>query len=87
MEKIDYNDITQLNIELFREKLYFRLSLKSETEGCIEPQGNCACDGKLEEASEKIRDYFMTRGYWTVYSEDLMYFQLEKMESEFEDQQ
>ena len=26
MEKIDYNDITQLNIELFREKLYFRLS-------------------------------------------------------------
>lgn len=31
MEKIDYNDIAQLNIELFRSKLYFRLSLKFET--------------------------------------------------------
>lgn len=84
MEKIDFNDITQLNVELFRSKLYFRLSLKDETQGCIEPQGNCACDGKTEEACEKIRDYFMEKGYWTEFSDDLLYFHLEKMENEFE---
>ena len=84
MEKIDYNDITQLNIELFRSKLYFRLRLKDETTGCIEPQGNCACEGQTEAAGEKIRDYFMEKGFWTVFSDNLCYFQLEKMEGEFE---
>ncbi len=82
MEKIDYNEITTLNMELFRSKLYFRLSLKDETTGCIEPQGVCACDGKLEETCEKIRDHFMALGYWTVFSEDLLCFSLEQMEEQ-----
>ena len=83
MENIDFNSITQLNMELFRSKLYFRLSLKDEETGCIEPQGDCACDGKLEAACEKIRDYFMEQGFWTEFGEDLLYFHIEKMDSVF----
>lgn len=82
MEKISQEDITTLNMELFRSKLYFRLNvLEDEETVAIESQGS---DDKLEAACEKIRDYYMERGFWTIFGEDLKRFQLEAMESEFE---
>lgn len=82
MEKINQEDITTLNMELFRSKLYFRLNAQEDEETVvIESQGG---DDKLEAACEKIRDYYMERGLWTIYGEDLKSFQLEAMESEFE---
>lgn len=82
MEKINQENITQLNMDLFRSKLYFRLNVQEDEETVvIEAQGGY---DKLESACELVRDYYMERGLWTVFGEDLKSFQLEKMESEFE---
>ncbi len=82
MGKIMTEDITTLNMELFRSKLYFRLNLQEDEEtAVIEAQGGY---DKLESACELIRDYYMERGCWTIFGEDLKSFQLEAMESEFE---
>lgn len=84
MEKIEREDLKALNVELFRSKLYFRLELdpEDETLAKIEAPGSGA--GKAQDACEMIRDYFMGKGYWAEFSENLDTFQLEKMESEFE---
>lgn len=84
MEVIEREDLKALNIELFRSKLYFRLDLKEgdETTALIEAPGSGA--GKAEEACEMIRNYFMGKGFWAEFSENLTFFQLEKMESAFE---
>ena len=82
MEKINQEDIAALNLELFRSKLYFRLNLQEDEETVvIESQGGF---DKLESACELVRDYYMERGFWTIFGEDLKSFQLESMESEFE---
>lgn len=82
MEKINQEDITQLNMDLFRSKLYFRLNVQEDEETIvIEAQGGY---DKLESACELVRDYYMERGLWTVFGGNLKSFQLEKMESEFE---
>ncbi|MBQ8663974.1 MAG: hypothetical protein IJ471_08960 [Eubacterium sp.] len=82
MGKINQEDITQLNMDLFRSKLYFHLNMQADEETVIiEAQGGY---DKLESACELVRDYYMERGLWTVFGEDLKSFQLETMESEFE---
>ena len=82
MEKINQEDIAALNLELFRSKFYFRLNLQEDEETVvIEAQGGF---DKLESACELVRDYYMERGFWTIFGEDLKSFQLESMESEFE---
>ena len=53
-----------------------------ETTALIEAPGSGA--GKAEEACEMIRNYFMGKGFWAEFSENLTFFQLEKMESAFE---
>ena len=82
MVKINVEDISKLNMELFRSKLYFRLNLQEDEETVvIEAQGGY---DKLESACELVRDYYMEQGFWTIFKEDLKSFQLEGMESEFE---
>ena len=82
MVKINVEDISKLNMELFRSKLYFRLNVQEDEETVvIEAQGGY---DKLESACELVRDYYMEQGFWTIFGEDLKSFQLESMESEFE---
>lgn len=82
MELIKQEDITALNMDLFRSKLYFRLNVQEDTETVlIQAQGGY---DKIESACELVRDYYMERGLWTIFGEDLKSFQLEAMESEFE---
>lgn len=82
MELIKKEDVTALNLELFRGKYYFHLSWQEgDAQVSIEAQSG---EDKREEACEKIRDYYMERGSWTIFSEDLKQFSLESMESEFE---
>lgn len=74
MLKIDYNDLVKVNLCLEDAGLSFKTRLKDETTACIEPQGQCACDGKTEEAVACIQDFYRKKGLKAEVTNDQLYF-------------
>ena len=76
MLKIDYNDLVQIKIQLEEQGLNFKVRPKDEETACIEPQGQCACDGREGAARACIEAYYRKKGLMAEVTEDGLYFQV-----------
>ena len=82
--EIQYADLVLLNGELKERGNRYRVGYKGEDVACLLPPGECCWTGEMEEdALNRIRAHYQAKGERVTFSEDRLYFRVQKGEGDF----
>ena len=80
MESLDFGDLAALNHLLAEKGTRYHIAYKNHRTACLEPPGACCLtEAMTQTALDTIRRYYRERGLAVRFSEDGLYFSLEKL--------